>query len=172
MPMILKNRIRIAAKCELARRDFFQYCNVKAPSFYKKDRSFLKNFCHGLQDFYESDDEVLVVNMPPRHGKSRTVGCFVGWVLGKNQNEKVMTGSYNETLSTSFSKNVRNTILEEKADEDKVVYSDVFQGVTIKRGDGAMNMWSLEGGYNNYLATSPTGTATGFGDHPIILLSM
>lgn len=169
MPMILKNRIRIAAKCELARRDFFQYCNVKAPSFYKKDRSFLKNFCHGLQDFYESDDEVLVVNMPPRHGKSRTVGCFVGWVLGKNQNEKVMTGSYNETLSTSFSKNVRNTILEEKADEDKVVYSDVFQGVTIKRGDGAMNMWSLEGGYNNYLATSPTGTATGFGASILII---
>ena len=88
MPMILKNRIRIAAKCELARRDFFQYCNVKAPSFYKKDRSFLKNFCHGLQDFYESDDEVLVVNMPPRHGKSRTVGCFVGWAW-KNQK---MTG--------------------------------------------------------------------------------
>ena len=26
-----------------------------------------------------------------------------------------------------------------------------------------MNMWSLEDGYNNYLATSPTGTATGFG---------
>lgn len=26
-----------------------------------------------------------------------------------------------------------------------------------------MNLWSLEGGYNNYFATSPTGTATGFG---------
>lgn len=101
--------------------------------------------------------------MPPRHGKSRTVGCFVEWVLGKNQREKVMTGSYNETLSTVFSKNVRDTILAEKADKDKVVYSDIFPGVSIKRGDGAMNMWSLEGGYNNYLATSPTGTATGFG---------
>ncbi|MDL0354733.1 terminase, partial [Clostridioides difficile] len=30
-------------------------------------------------------------------------------------------------------------------------------------GDSAMNLWSLENGYNNYLATSPTGTATGFG---------
>ena len=26
-----------------------------------------------------------------------------------------------------------------------------------------MNLWSLEGGYNNYLATAPGGTATGFG---------
>ena len=74
-----------------------------------------------------------------------------------------MTGSYNETLSTMFSKNVRNTIAEAKADKYKAVYSDVFPNTKIKRGDGAMNLWSLEGGYNNYLATSPTGTATGFG---------
>lgn len=97
------------------------------------------------------------------HGKSRTASLFVEWVLGKNQNEKIMTGSYNETLSTMFSKNVRNDIQEEKADQSKPVFSDVFPDVRIKQGDGAMNLWSLEGGYNNYLATSPTGTATGFG---------
>src|SRR3712207_3050505 len=74
-----------------------------------------------------------------------------------------MTGSYNETLSTTFSKNVRNAIQEVKGDKDKIVFSDIFPNVSIKQGDGAMNLWSLEGGYNNYLATSPTGTATGFG---------
>ena len=155
--------IRQAAKCELARRDFFYYCHVKAPTFYKEKRAFLVDFCNQLQDFYHSDDEVLVINAPPRHGKSRTVGCFVEWVLGENQNEKIMTGSYNEVLSTTFSKSVRNTISEVKADKDKIVYSDIFPTVEIKRGDGAMNMWSLTNGYNNYLATSPTGTATGFG---------
>lgn len=80
-----------------------------------------------------------------------------------------MTGSYNETLSTMFSKNVRNDIQEEKADENRIVFSDIFPGVSIKRGDGAMNLWSLEGGYNNYLATSPTGTATGFGATLLII---
>lgn len=104
-----------------------------------------------------------------RHGKSRTAGLFVEWVLGNNQDEKIMTGSYNETLSTMFSKNVRNSIQEEKADKYKPVFSDAFPGVTIKRGDGAMNLWSLEGGYNNYLATSPTGTATGFGASLLII---
>ena len=107
--------------------------------------------------------------MPPRHGKSRTVGCFVEWVLGSNSNEKIMTGSYNETLSTTFSKGVRNTIMEQKADENKIIYSDIFPTTRIKRGDGAMNMWSLENGYNNYLATSPTGTATGFGASLLII---
>ena len=80
-----------------------------------------------------------------------------------------MTGSYNETLSTMFSKNVRNSIQESKADKNKIVYSDIFPNVKIKTGDGAMNLWSLEGGYNNYLATSPTGTATGFGCSLLII---
>lgn len=89
--------------------------------------------------------------------------------MGNDQSQKIMTGSYNETLSTMFSKNVRNDIQEEKADENRIVFSDIFPGVSIKRGDGAMNLWSLEGGYNNYLATSPTGTATGFGATLLII---
>jgi len=167
--MMDKELIKLGAKCELAKREFFFYCNLKAPDFYKPDRKYLVELCNDLQEFYESDDEVLVINEPPRHGKSRTAGNFVEWVLGKNQNEKIMTGSYNETLSTMFSKGVRNTIQESKADKYKPVFSDVFTGVNIKRGDGAMNLWSLEDGYNNYLATSPTGTATGFGASLMII---
>lgn len=161
--------IKLGAKCELARREFFFYCNLKAPDFYKPNRKYLVELCNDFQEFYEGDDDVLIINEPPRHGKSRTASLFVEWVLGNNQNEKIMTGSYNETLSTTFSKNVRNSIMEEKADKYKPVFSDVFPKVKIKRGDGAMNLWSLEGGYNNYLATSPTGTATGFGASLMII---
>lgn len=154
---------QLQVKLALARKDFFSYCNLRAPDFYKKDRKYLTELCNEFQAFYEGDDEVLIVNIPPRHGKSRTAGLFVEWVLGRNKNEKIMTGSYNEILSTVFSKNVRNSIQEVKADENKIVYSDIFPNTRIKQGDGAMNLWSLEGSYNNYLATSPTGTATGFG---------
>ena len=167
--MVDKETIIRGAQIELARREFFFYCNLKAPDFYKEDRQYLLDLCNGFQDFIESDDEVLIVNEPPRHGKSRTAGLLVEWVLGKDQSQKIMTGSYNETLSTMFSKNVRNDIQEVKADQNKVVFSDVFPGVQIKQGDGAMNLWSLEGGYNNYLATSPTGTATGFGASLLII---
>jgi len=68
-----------------------------------------------------------------------------------------------------FSKGVRNGISEEKADKDRIIYKDIFPNVHIKQGDAAMNLWSLEGGYNNYLATSPTGTATGFGASVLII---
>lgn len=157
------------AKMELARREFFFYCNQMAPDFYRPDRQYLVDLCNEFQDFLESDEEVMIVNEPPRHGKSRTAGKLVEWVLGRDQTKKVMTGSYNETLSTMFSKNVRNTIQEQKADESRIVFSDIFPGVSIKQGDGAMNLWSLEGGFNNYLATSPTGTATGFGADLLII---
>ena len=164
-----KEKIIQGAKIELARREFFFYCNLKAPDFYKEDREFLVELCNDLQDFVESDEDVCVVNIPPRHGKSRTAGNLVEWCLGKDNTMKIMTGSYNETLSTMFSKNVRNSIQETKADENKPVFSDVFPNTRIKYGDSAMNLWSLEGGYNNYLATSPTGTATGFGCNLMII---
>lgn len=161
--------IKLRAKRELARREFFFYCNLMAPDFYKPERTYLVELCREFQEFLESDEEVMVVNEPPRHGKSRTAGKLVEWVLGRDKTKKIMTGSYNETLSTMFSKNVRNTIQEEKADSNRTVFSDVFPGVCIKQGDGAMNLWSLEGGFNNYLATSPTGTATGFGADLLII---
>lgn len=153
----------------LAQKHFFSYCHLILPSFYKTDRSYLINLCDELQGFLEDEEhDVLVINLPPRHGKSLSLGRFVEWLLGNDHSKKIMTGSYNEILSTVFSKGVRNTIQEVKADENKIVYSDIFDA-RIKYGDAAMNLWSLEDGYNNYLATSPTGTATGFGADIIII---
>lgn len=163
------DKIAIGAKIELSKRFFFDYCNLMMPKFYKRDRKYLIEVCNEFQSFLNDDEhDVLVLNMPPRHGKSLTLGKFVEWVLGNDHTKKIMTGSYNETLSTVFAKNVRDTIQENKADITRVVYSDVFDA-KIKYGDAKMNLWSLEDGYNNYLATSPTGTATGFGADIIII---
>lgn len=107
------------------------------PSFYKRDRAYLVTMCEEFQSFLNDDEhDILVLNLPPRHGKSLTLGKFVEWVLGNDHTKKIMTGSYNETLSTVFSKNVRNTLQEEKADENKIVYSDIFDAA-IKYGDAA-----------------------------------
>lgn len=162
--------IKRQAKRELARREFFYFCNLMAFDFYKPERRYLVELCEALQAFYEDEKaKVLIINEPPRHGKSRTASLFVEWVLGRNPSEKIMTGSYNNILSATFAKNVRNAIQEVKADENITVYSDIFPNVRIKRGDAAMDMWSLDGGYNSYLATSPSGTATGFGCSLLII---
>ncbi len=165
----MMNEITLGAMVELARRDFFEYCHLKAPDFYKYSRKFLIDMADELQTFLDSEDDVLVVNEPPRHGKSRTAGNFVEWILGNDPKKKIMLGSYNETLSTRFSKNVRNAIQEVKVSAERLVYSDVFPETKIKYGDASMNLWSLEGTDTSYLATSPGGTATGFGADIILI---
>lgn len=161
---IARELLRYYARLELARRDFWAFCQLLAPDFYKPDRTYLKLLCDELQAFYEDPAaQVMIVNLPPRHGKSRTLGLFSAWVFGKNPAEKIMTGSYNEILSQTFSKAVRGYIQEVKVSPGRIVYSDIFPGIRIKKGDAAMNLWSLEGQHASYLATSPTGTATGFG---------
>lgn len=163
--MTVRDRIR----CEIAKREFWEYCKLMAPDFYKEDRGYLKEKCRQYQEFYESEEEFLIDNEPPRHGKSRTATLFVQWVIGKWPKDKVVTGSYNETLSTVFSKAVRNKIQESSAD-GQIVYADVFPGVQVKRGDAAANLWGIVGNEtNSYLATSPTGTVTGFGADLILI---
>ena len=157
--------IREQARYELARRFFWDYCKLKAPDFYKEERIYLKDFCNKLQEFYFSDKKIMVVNMPPRHGKSRTVGLFTQWLFGNNSKLKVMTGSYNETLSETFAKSVRDSILEKDG-----LYGKIFPNTKIKYGESAVKKWALDGNQEaNYLATSPTGTATGFGCNLMII---
>ena len=96
-PRILE-AIKKEASLELARRDFFHFCKLMMPKFYRDNREYLKHMCEQMQEFYNSDDEVLVVNVPPRHGKSLSASMFTKWLFGRNTNEKVMTASYNEML--------------------------------------------------------------------------
>ena len=53
------------AKIEKARRNFFYYCKLMYPNFYKDNRHYLKDLCDTLQDFYYNDDEFMLVNLPP-----------------------------------------------------------------------------------------------------------
>lgn len=161
--------VKYQAQLELCRRDFWEFCKTLAPDFYMEGRDYLKEFCYALQEFYETDERVLIINMPPRHGKSRTAGLFAQWIFGKKPSEKIITGSYNEQLSTTFSRGVRNAIQERKASKERIVYSDIFPNTQIKRGSSAANLWTIEGQHISYLATSPGGTVTGFGATVMIL---
>lgn len=159
------------AQIELARREFWEYCKLTSPDFYKEDRPFLVDFANKLQWFIEeATAQIMVVNAPPRHGKSRTGQKFPQWLFGKyGSSIKVMTGSYNETLSNTFAKGVRDVIAE-KPTEGVLVYNDIFPDTKIKYGEASAQKWSLEGSSQaNYLATSPTGTATGFGCNIMII---
>lgn len=156
-------KIREKLKCELARREFWEYCKLLHKDFYREDREFLKELCCKLQEFYYNDDEFMIVNEPPRHGKSFTATNFVEWVLGRNPLERIMSASYSHDLSKNFSKKVRGTISTEKIG-DNIVYSDIFSETKLKFGSSEAMKWQTDKSNQiNYLATSPSGSATGFG---------
>ena len=156
--------IKLGAKMELARRHLYDFCQVLFPTFYKDERSYLKELCESVENFInDKDKRFLIINMPPRHGKSLTDQCLTAWLLGRDPTCRVMTASYNEDVASVFSKNVRNTIQTEKIGE-RVVFFDMFPKTKVKYGDASAKKWTIDGQSQiSYLATSPNGTATGFG---------
>ena len=156
--------IKLGAKMELARRHLYDFCQVLFPTFYKDERSYLKEFCESVENFInDKDKRFLIINMPPRHGKSLTDQCLTAWLLGRDPTCRVMTASYNEDVASVFSKNVRNTIQTEKIGA-RVVFFDMFPKTKVKYGDASAKKWTIDGQSQiSYLATSPNGTATGFG---------
>lgn len=162
--------VQTEARKELARRYFYDYCQFRYPDLYKADRAFLKVLCDEMQAFVEQNEKrFLVINLPPRHMKSLTATNLVEWLFGQDTSLKIMTGSYNETLSTTFARKVRDTI-DEQASQGIEVYNNLFPQTKVKFGQASKQLWALEGSsQDNYLATSPTGTATGFGANYILI---
>ena len=166
----LQEIIRVEARKELARKSFWQYCKTLHPTFFKDSRPHLKEICDTLQGIYEGTIlkpdgkpyRKLMINIPPRFGKSFTLTNFTEWALGKDNRNKIITVCYNDTLSGRFSKKVRDSIEATKLD-DRYIFSDIFPTTKIKRGDASAQVWSLEGQHFNYLGAGFGGTITGIG---------
>jgi predicted phage terminase large subunit-like protein len=107
--------------------------------------------------------------MPPRHGKTRTLVLFSTWILGKDQNNKIITTAYNDDLAIDFSKYTRDTISEIKNKPIEIVYSDIFKNVKVKYGDASMKNWALDGQFFNFKGSGIGGTITGKGGNKIIV---
>lgn len=180
-------------KYAAARDSYWEFAKLKNPKFYKEDRWHLKSIANTLQALVEdriirfvaepewhiaSKDEIaqlqesgtryhickkMMMNIPPRHGKSYNLSEFEQWYLAKDKEGSVITVSYNDILSGRFSANVRDGIDATKIDQKVTIFSDIFPNVKIKPGDGAKNLWALIGRFFSYLGTGFGGTITGIG---------
>lgn len=161
----------------LSRQSFWEYCKTRAPDFYIDGRTHLETICETLQALYEgrllNNDGVpyenMIMNIPPRHGKSRTLIHFCEWVLGDRQQNRIITASYNEDLATVFSRYTRDGISEEKVYPHEIVYSDIFPNVKVKKGDSSYRQWALEGQHFNYKGAGLGGSITGKGGNILIV---
>lgn len=187
-----KAALRRAARIELARRSLWYYCKAIAPDFYRDDRPHLRKICDTLQALYEGrivrygpgeDWQVVAAltgteteickkymqNVPPQHGKTRTLVNFSSWVFGKNPKEKIITGSYNDSTASDFSRYTRDAITMSSVDEDAICYSDIFPDTKIKRGNAGFEKWALEGSHFSYLGVGVGGSVTSKGGTILIV---
>ena len=152
-----------------SKNSFYKFCTVLYPEFFKPNRTYLKELCDTLQDLYEGEllksngdsYKNISINLPPGFGKSFTVKLFCAWAFGKDNQNMIMSASYNEDFAIDFSKTVREWIGQESSNPLKIEYGDIFPEVSIKRGDGAKIQWAIKGNYMSFRATSPNGSSTG-----------
>ncbi len=158
-------------KLEKARRNFWNFCHLLEPDFYKSTRTHLKTLCDTLNDFHynkllkDSGEPYskLMIRMPPQFGKTRTLVNFTKWSLGRNHSERIVTGSYGDEPAGDMARYTRDGIQEIKNLPEQIVFSDIFPDCKIKQGNASYYKWALEGQHFSYLGVGVEGAVTGKG---------
>lgn len=97
----------------------------------------------------------LMINMPPRHGKSELASRrFPAWFLGRNPGKSVIAASYNSDLATDFGRQVRNIVASPE-------YGKLFRAA-LAEDSRAANRWNTEDG-GAYVAAGVGTAITGRG---------
>lgn len=114
-----------------------------------------------LEKAIETPNYRLMVTMPPRHSKSLHVSeNLPAFYLGKNPDNRVMQVSHTADLAFTFSRRVRNKILDPKWP---------FPNVTVAGDKSAVKAWDISGRLGGYLAVGVGGSPAGHGANLIII---
>lgn len=110
---VLLEELEEELKIRQARENYLEYVAYTNPDYIKsKFHTFL---CNKVQEFIEKPTdkafEVLLLSVPPQHGKSLTVTeTLPSWYMGKNPRHNVIIASYNEDFATKFGRRNREKI--------------------------------------------------------------
>lgn len=103
----------------------------------------------------------LIVTMPPRHSKSLHVSeNLPAFYLGKYPNRRVITASHTADLAYTFSRRVRNKVLDPKWP---------FDFITVAGDKSAVKAWDISGHLGGYMAVGVGGSPAGHGGNLIIV---
>ena len=147
------------AKRELSRRKLLPFVQYRFPTY--KVNWHHKILVEALERVEKGELKRLIVNMPPRHGKSELVSVnFPAWCMGKNKDRSIIAASYGADLATDFGRKVRN-IMEENT------YKTLFD-TRLAEDAKAKGSWATNG-RGEYNAVGVGGAITGKGGAIIII---
>lgn len=103
----------------------------------------------------------LVVEMPPRHGKSELISkYFSAWYLGTNPTHHIILSSYEANFARSWGRKARE-VLEATGEE-------AFN-VNVSRTTSAANDWELAGTGGGMITAGMGGAITGRGANALLI---
>lgn len=114
-------------------QDLIAYGKYIDPDF--QDPTHIQLISNALSQVTEGKIKRLIINMPPRHGKSQLASkIFPTWHLGNRPKSHIILCSYAATLAEDFTRWQRNTC-------ESTIYKDVFPNLQIKQDSRAKDQW-------------------------------
>ena len=137
------------------RNNYCEYVKLSNPGFYAT--KFHRYLCSEIQTFLETPTDkamdILLLSVPPRHGKSFTVTeTLPSWFLGHHPDGNVIIASYEGTFAEAFSRRNRDKFNDYVTDIFRVEANDKVQGVALwetKKG-GRCRAAGLKGGITGF----------------------
>lgn len=109
-----------------------------------------------IEKYGDKDYKILILTVPPRHGKSRECSIdFPAWFLGRNPQKEIIISSYSADLALDFGGKTRDKV-------DSESYKIIFPNVRLKEDEKAKGKWSTNHG-GGYMAAGVGGAVTGRG---------
>lgn len=142
---------------EILLQDFIRYLRWSFKTKYNSKiilMPFHIKVCKALIKVYTGEIKNLIVNMPPRCGKTEILNTFSEWTLTKHPNSKNIMTSYSDTLVTNNSQSIRDMLMSFE-------HRELFN-IETKKDSTAKKLWKTEAGGGLY-AVSSFGQITGFG---------
>lgn len=111
--------------------------------------------CDALMRVYRGECKRLIINVPPRYGKTQLGLDFLGWTLGHCPDAEYIYTSYSGRLAATMSWQAREAVLSE-------VYREVWPEVRLRTDSSARDEWRTTAGGCVY-AVGTGGSITGYG---------
>ncbi|HEY9826361.1 MAG TPA: terminase family protein [Stenomitos sp.] len=115
-----------------------------------------------IEQFGDRDYKILIVTVPPRHGKSQQCSIdFPAWFLGRNPSKEIITASYSADLAQDFGGKTREKV-------DSPQFQAIFPEIKLKEDEKARGRWRTKDG-GAYTAVGVGGPITGRGANVLLV---
>lgn len=152
--------IKQQAKIELSKDYFRDYLELVHHGNYQHFRhtELISKYLQRIADGEQLD---LLIEMPPRHGKSMTVTeTFPSFYLGKNPDKHVIATAYSDSLAQKFGRMNRNKFNE---------FGKTLFGMELSPEKNAAKNWYIHKHTGGMISTGIGGSITGEGADLMII---